>query len=180
MDLKTCNTCFLEKSEKEFGRDKKNRGGLRYACRPCNNIKSRQWRLDNVELVKKYKQEYRTSEHGRSVQLSYERKWRAENRTKDNLLKSKWTKAHPEFNRMAGHRYRCRKAQNGVYKISKKDMKKLSETPCVTCGNPNVTVDHIIPVSRGGQHSIGNLQPLCMPCNSNKRDKFMIEWRKVS
>jgi 5-methylcytosine-specific restriction endonuclease McrA len=35
-------------------------------------------------------------------------------------------------------------------------------------GAPATTVDHIIPVARGGQH-VGNLQPACMRCNSMKR-----------
>ncbi len=31
-----------------------------------------------------------------------------------------------------------------------------------------LTVDHIIPVSRGGTRALENLQPMCQPCNSAK------------
>ena len=43
---------------------------------------------------------------------------------------------------------------------------------CACCGEEkSLTVDHIIPVSRGGRNSIENIQPLCRSCNSSKGTK---------
>jgi hypothetical protein len=40
---------------------------------------------------------------------------------------------------------------------------------CLACGsNENLTVDHILPRSRGGTNKIENLQILCQPCNITK------------
>jgi len=40
---------------------------------------------------------------------------------------------------------------------------------CLHCGSRNdLTVDHIVPVSRGGSDFLSNLQTLCRPCNSRK------------
>ena len=33
------------------------------------------------------------------------------------------------------------------------------------------TVDHVVPLSKGGEHSLRNAQTLCLGCNSSKQDK---------
>lgn len=44
---------------------------------------------------------------------------------------------------------------------------------CLACGATGVvlTVDHIVPVSKGGRGDIDSVQPLCLPCNSRKHDQ---------
>lgn len=34
-----------------------------------------------------------------------------------------------------------------------------------------ITIDHVIPKSRGGKNRLSNLQTLCFPCNQDKGDK---------
>ena len=34
-----------------------------------------------------------------------------------------------------------------------------------------IQIDHVIPLSRGGKHSLGNLCASCVECNELKRDK---------
>lgn len=48
---------------------------------------------------------------------------------------------------------------------------------CQLCGRElsieNVTIDHIVPISKGGTNAIENLQPLCFRCNCSKHDRPM-------
>jgi len=37
-----------------------------------------------------------------------------------------------------------------------------------------MTIDHILPKSRGGGNNINNYQPMCQPCNSKKGNKVGI------
>jgi 5-methylcytosine-specific restriction endonuclease McrA len=40
---------------------------------------------------------------------------------------------------------------------------------CLCCGADGpLSPDHVIPLSQGGPNDIGNIQPLCRPCNTRK------------
>lgn len=50
---------------------------------------------------------------------------------------------------------------------------------CAYCEEPTGSpqMDHVIPLSRGGRHAIGNVLPVCISCNSSKKDKYLFEWK---
>jgi 5-methylcytosine-specific restriction endonuclease McrA len=48
---------------------------------------------------------------------------------------------------------------------------------CQYCGSiKNLTIDHVMPRSRGGDNSWSNLVTACMPCNTHKGDRTPEEW----
>lgn len=48
---------------------------------------------------------------------------------------------------------------------------------CFYCGSPmNLTLDHVVPQSRGGSHDPENLVTACRSCNSSKGAKTPEEW----
>ena len=48
---------------------------------------------------------------------------------------------------------------------------------CIYCGSTeNLSVDHLIPRSRGGPESGDNAVTACKTCNSSRRDKGIYEW----
>ncbi|HEY3497681.1 MAG TPA: HNH endonuclease signature motif containing protein [Polyangiaceae bacterium] len=50
---------------------------------------------------------------------------------------------------------------------------------CAYCGKPcDPTVDHVVPLVRGGVHEASNVVPACLSCNSSKGSKLLSEWKR--
>jgi 5-methylcytosine-specific restriction endonuclease McrA len=48
---------------------------------------------------------------------------------------------------------------------------------CAYCGaDGDLHIEHVVPISRGGPHSIGNIIPACKDCNYSKRDSEVETW----
>ncbi|NUR27569.1 MAG: HNH endonuclease [Catenulispora sp.] len=49
---------------------------------------------------------------------------------------------------------------------------------CAYCGSSGpIHMEHVIPVSRGGRHAIGNVLPACESCNLSKQNCLVAEWK---
>ena len=62
--------------------------------------------------------------------------------------------------------------RRGAIKVGRRRIFKRDSYQCGYCGSgKNLTIDHIIPRSRGGDNSWKNLVTSCGRCNNNKGDK---------
>jgi len=57
-------------------------------------------------------------------------------------------------------------------KINRNRIFKRDDHQCVYCGSKrNLTIDHVVPKSKGGNNTWANLVTCCSPCNRKKGDK---------
>jgi 5-methylcytosine-specific restriction enzyme A len=60
--------------------------------------------------------------------------------------------------------------------------RRLAKGVCHYCGNrfpiKELTMDHIVPVSKGGKTTRGNVVVCCKTCNTGKKSKLLMEWDK--
>lgn len=190
-----CKDCAAERRKKYYDKDKehinklKRKNRIRYRDKALAYDKeyyqktkerrleyARQYRKDNRDKLLADTREYNKTHKKENKERT--QKYRKNNLEKVRQIKANYRKNNPEAVQKHHMTRRARKAQNGIFEVSKKELQKLMKGPCVSCGSTErINIDHIIPIARGGAHSIGNLQPLCKSCNSSKIDKTMTEWK---
>lgn len=180
---KVCSRCQNEKEYGEFYQYKQSKDGLRPWCKLC-------WKaylLENADRRRERAREYRKRkpEIFRAIKRrkyaknpeqarGHSRKWAAKNRDRcrENLLS--WRQRNPAQHCLLEQTRRARKqGAGGSYTVAEwKELRAKYNNQCVRCGQEKtLTADHVIPISKGGSSDISNIQPLCKPCNSSKRDK---------
>jgi 5-methylcytosine-specific restriction endonuclease McrA len=193
---KICQKCGINRPVTEFSKHNACKGGHETTCKECVNKNSKLWREKHSNYDTLHSRQYR-KEHItelREKERSYywnnvEKKmvYRAGyyQKNRDFLIQSSKDdyKRHPERWRYYGEKRRCIK--NGG-DLQQGDFEKLCAeygNKCLVCGSTGkLTMDHIVPISRGGVHSVANIQPLCRSCNSKKHAKtidyrsYVPEW----
>ena len=58
--------------------------------------------------------------------------------------------------------------------------RRLAKGICHYCGRSTspreLTMDHIVPIARGGRSTKGNVVPSCKECNNAKKQLMAMEW----
>lgn len=112
------------------------------------------------------------------------RKWAAESyrRNKDKILirvrawASKNKEKRKEYERIKRAKKQGSSGENCFHKIQLLKKERFCHWCCRPLDNSNRTIDHVIPLARGGRHIPDNLVAACKPCNFSKNDKLIEEW----
>lgn len=133
--------------------------------------------------TKKKKSEYyqNTKERDKEKRLINDRNYYNRNKNKVIQKVLNWQKRNPDKKRATDHNYRSRLYANGG-KIKSDIVSEVLQSNngfCQYCNkNKANSVDHIIPLSKGGTNNRDNLAPACSSCNSSKKDKLLSEWKR--
>jgi 5-methylcytosine-specific restriction endonuclease McrA len=206
-DYKACSKCGNTQPLENFRANKASKDGRQSACKSCQkafyhanreqyreiNRKSRlkrsgearlkdreyylrnrkqiiarvrAWERENTDRVRATRK--RTYDRDRAHWVNQTRQWRQANRERARKLDN-----------ISAHRRRSRIQRSSSFRITEKEIARLRNSACVYCGDcKQIELDHIIPIARGGNHSIGNIAPACQKCNRSKGAKTITEWRK--
>ena len=151
---------------------------------------NRQWRKANKEKVRESARRYR--EKNREKMRARWNQYHKDNPKKHRANQRSYIRKNPIRAKFINTRSQIRRRLE-KYNIEDKNIFTLEEglalyeaqmKRCAYCGKPlstSFSVDHIVPVSRGGASTIDNIALACRKCNSTKGQftpQEYIDWLK--
>lgn len=193
--MKLCRACGVEKPPVAYYKLARNKDGLRSYCIACTLEKNRKWLSENWEAVKAQQKEYRSRNIARRSEYSL--RWQAENRERSNATKKAWRLRHPDHRSPSAEfavertkawrqknpervkelaRQRRARMKNPDGRVEDIDRAAIAERDgwrCHIC-DKKVTretwsLDHLIPLSRGGEHVRANAESSTVACSARRR-----------
>lgn len=156
MTKKVCSRCREELPIAEFHRGTGS-GQRQNYCKTCMKAKARA-RLSRPEVAEANRQRAR--------------EWGRANRPRQAEGRRRHRSRHPEAQRLYTARLRARRA--GVAStLTVQEWQEIVgrfEARCAYCPAPFETIDHVVPLTKGGANEASNVVPACKSCNSAKQD----------
>ena len=165
------------------------RARKRYRASEKYKLTRKAWRIKTLqrrrEIEKKCCERYRKSEHGKSARAKYRKsdenlasQRRYRNSAGGRLVRRKWRLLNRA--RRAAYQARRRALAGSSAEAANTYQKLALKTFCHWCSRMlteiNRTVDHVVPLIRGGSHSVENMVACCRRCNASKGVKLYWEW----
>lgn len=178
-----CTHCGKTKPVRDFVTATSSLSGYAQPCILCMRKIAKDYYRKNIEQIKnnthhKYQQKVwrNNNRHRVTVSIAAWRDKHPEYEHKRAKTKREWQKSHPDQVRNAVLSRRARKRNAFVEKV---DYAILYARDCGICQlryprckeritKKQGSVDHILPLALGGEHSYRNCQLACLPCNMKK------------
>jgi hypothetical protein len=175
---KQCRSCGVVKPRTEFPpTSRKGKTHQRSECKSCYTTNRRAERDANPFR----KAQIRAYQAGRRA--AEPEKYRAEFRrwyaARGREYARKWKQRHPGYVAQQANVRRARIMCAYTEPFRRGDIIARDNGICYLCGcrptGYDMTLDHVVPLARGGTHTPGNLRVACRSCNCRKRDRLLSE-----
>ena len=150
--MKTCSKCNRSLEPAAFYVDATKKSGLSSRCRECVKESAGCWYRDNTARAR-----------------ASAKRWQAENPERYYARKLAWQKANPEKRAESEGRRRTRLRGGFVEPVDPFAVAERDGWRCHICGDTvarrDMSLDHLVPIARGGTHEMTNVRLAHLSCN---------------
>jgi len=190
MEDKYCGKCKTLKTVSMFYKNKLSKDGFATKCIECHKkylqdnkekikLKTKQYRLDHKDEIKYSEKKYK--EANKEKVAEQKRNYELNNKDKIKEVRSKYrkTKIGRLIQKNKNHTRRAFTKKGDVTTSQLAELQQNAKL-CYWCKtslkNIGTHIDHYIPISKGGKHTISNLVISCKSCNLKKGAKLPSEF----
>lgn len=146
--MKSCTKCHRELEYTAFNRNRNTKDGHNSWCKECSSA-------------------YTTSEQGRAKRRIAHERYKQSEAGKAAIARAAELR-----------KQRMQAAKGRVTSKQWNELVRRCARRCARCGaSGKLLRDHIAPVSKGGDNTLANLQPLCPECNNSKGNRYVRDFR---
>lgn len=168
---KRCNGCDAIKTLSAFPRAAGMRDGRLNKCFVCMNSDRRAQYAANPERVKRNRQRFLEQHPDYDRQKAREHYARCDKEHAARVHRA-WIERNPGYRSLSTKKRRAMKKGAPVCDLTPQQWRDLLgyfQNRCAYCGEEkHLCQEHLVPLSRGGSHTVNNIVPACRECNSRK------------
>lgn len=183
--LKVCSACLVNKDVQEYSRQTRASDGFQSRCKQCAKVSHAAYQGLHIKEHRERERRYysinndghrRASAkyyvaHKREISVK-KAALRNINPDKYRILSAAYRRTHPFIIRDQTHRRRARIHGVFVESVKMSVLVERDHGQCGICHNEvdkaDWSIDHILPISKGGEHSYQNTQLAHLRCNLSK------------
>lgn len=182
--MKRCFVCGEEKDESLFYPCRSGKDGLRRRCKACVSAERKAYYAKHrAEILASWRDRYAADPARRRDAVARSAEYRGRNPEKTAVYMATYRATHTEEALVASLNFRAKQA-GAAKSITVEDRRRLLGYyghRCAYCLRPEsevgtLALDHMVPLSRGGENAPDNLVPACQSCNSRKRNRTPLEF----
>lgn len=177
---RACNATWREKNKEKI----RKQNHARYARnKPKHREQAYAWRQANRERDLEYHRAWgkgrRSSKEYRKKQREWGRAWYLANKERQLAKSRAWRIAHKDQFHVYRNRNRAKRREAKGQATPEQIAARVAfyGSRCAYCNGPYESIDHVVPLSRGGSNWPANLRPACKKCNFTKGTKRLLKWK---
>lgn len=182
--MKRCRRCGIEKTISEFNKYSASPDGIQYWCKECARARNKErYHADRTNAIERVKAWARNNPEKVAENMRSLRRRKGEEGLREYREYRRRNKDRYALHAKKKRAKRQAAISATVTTITLSEwnaIKTKQKGRCFYCGKTvkKLTMDHVVPLVKGGEHSLSNIVAACLSCNCSKGKTDYIKFQQ--